>query len=203
MSIIRKSYALLALGLAAALVLSLPAAAQDKKKGEDSKSAAPAAPAASTGGAGYKIGVVDIEQVIENYSKKINLMAELKKQVDADQAQVDTMTKELDGLQSEYKAQSDKMSDADKSAKQGRMRELVTKIKAETETRQGKIDQREGEIRREVFADVNTAIEAIAQAENYHLVLNSRSLPNSSVLYASPTIDMTSKVSAKLSGGSK
>ena len=208
MSIFRNACMLIALGVAAALVVALPAAAQDKKKGDKAADAKPAeakpaapAPAASSGGAGYKIGVVDIEQVIENYPKKIKLMADLKVQVDADQAQVDTMTNELDGLQKDYKAQSDKMSDTDKSAKQGRMRELVTKIKAETETRQGKIDQREADIRSEVFADVNKAIAAISESENYHLVLNSRSLPNSSVLYASPTIDMTSKVSAQLGAG--
>jgi len=202
MSILRKSCAMMALTLAAALVVALPAAAQDKKKGEE-KASAPA-PAASSGGGGYKIGVVDIEAVIENYQKKKDKMAELAAQVKTDQTQIDTLTNKLDGLQKAYEAANDTMTDADRSAKQGEIRKLVTDIKTQTAERQSLIDQRESEIRTEVFADVNKAIKVISESENYHLVLNSRSLPNSSVLYASPTIDMTSKVQAQLgAGGSK
>lgn len=196
MSIFRKSFTAMTFALIATLVLPLSAVAQDKKKD------APA-PAASAGGGSYKIGVVDIEQVVEGYGKKQRLMSELKTQVDADQAQVDSMTKQLETEQKAYEASRDTMTDADKSAKQAKIRELITNIKAETEKRQGKIDQREGEIRREVFGDVDKAITSIAEAEGYHLILNKRGQPNASVLYSSPTIDITSKVSAQLGAGSK
>lgn len=183
---------------ALALMLSVPAFAADK--GKESAPAA-AAPAASSGS--YKIGVVDVEQVVENYPKKQRLMGELEASVKADQKAIDDLTDKLTALQTALEGGKDKFSDAERNAKLGEIRELITKIKAERETKQGKIDQREAEIKSEVFGDVAKAIQQVSESENYHLVLNSRGVPNGSVLYASPTIDITSKVQTQLGSGGK
>lgn len=187
------------LSVAFALTLMLSASAIAADKG---KEAAPAAPAAASSGS-YKIGVVDIEQVVENYPKKQRLMSELEASVKADQTAIDGLTDKLDGLQKAFEGGKDKFSDAERSQKTGEIRELITKIKAERETKQGKIDQKEAEIKSEVFGDVAKAIQQVSEAENYHLVLNSRGVPNGSVLYASPTIDITSKVQTQLGTGGK
>ena len=187
----------LSVAFALTLMLSVPAFAADK-----GKEAAPAAPAASSSSS-YKIGVVDIEQVVENYPKKKRLMDELETSVKSDQAAIDGLTSKLDSLQKAFDAGKDKFTDSDRSAKMSEIRELITKIKAERETKQGKIDQREAEIKSEVFGDVAKAIQQVADSENYHLVLNSRGVPNGAVLYASSTIDITSKVQTQLGNGGK
>lgn len=187
--------------MAVAAVLAMPALAQDKKDKKDDGGSSSSGAAVASGG--YKIGVVDIEQVIETYPKKKTLMDALASKVTAGQGEIDTMTKRLDGLQSAYEAGKDSFSDADRSAKQLEIRNLITEIKSLREKKQSEIDAEEAKIKSDIFDDVNAAIQQVAEAEGYHLVLNSRSLPNASVLYASKTIDISGKVSAKLGGGSK
>lgn len=150
---------------------------------------------------GYKIGVVDIEKVVESYDKKIQKMAALKQRVDSEQAKIDAMTKELEAKKSDFDKSRDTMSDEQRNAMQAELGVMVNSIKSKTNEIQIQIDKEEANIRNEVFADVEAAIQAIAAAEGYHLVLNARGVPNSSVLFASPTIDISSKVTAKLGSG--
>jgi outer membrane protein len=189
MSNFRKLSAYFILSVAAAMLVALPAAAQDK----DAKAAT-----SGGGSSSYKIGVVDIEKVIEGYAKKTSLMNALQAKVDQMQKDINALTDKAKALQTKLETDAAKMSDADRAATQSQYNELVTDIKAETSKRQFEIDQEEAKIKSEVFADVSAAITAVAESENYHLVLNSRGAPNTSVLYASSTIDITSKVSAKL-----
>lgn len=184
---LRKQSVSVAFFLVAALSLAVPAVAQ--KDG------------AAQGG--YKIGVVDIEKVIENYPKKLRLMEGLQKEVDAEQSKIDELTKQLNKLQDDFNAVRATLSDEQRNAKQAEIGTLVTKIKAETQQQQIQIDQKEANIRNEVFGDVETAIKTIAESEGYHLILNARALPNSSVLYASPTIDISGKVTTQLGTGGK
>lgn len=182
---LRKQTLFLALSLAAAFSLALPAAAQKE----------------STAQGGYKIGVVDIEQVIENYPKKIKLMEGLQDKVTAEQSKIDALTTELNKMQEEFSKARATMTDEQRNAKQAEIGTKVTEIKAKTQQQQIEIDKQEANIRNEVFGDVEDAIKAIAESEGYHLILNSRALPNSSVLYASPTIDISGKVSTQLGSG--
>lgn len=194
----RKLTAMALFSAALVIAVALPAAADKNDKKEAAAPAAASGASAPAASGGYKIGVVDIEQVIEGYPKKQRLMQELQTKVDSEQTGIDTMTTKLESLQKAFESGKDKLTDAEKSAKAGEIRELITNIKAEREKKQGAIDQREAEIKQEVFGDVTKAIQQIAESENYHLVLNARSLPNASVLYASPTIDISGKVSAQL-----
>jgi len=51
----------------------------------------------------------------------------------------------------------------------------------------------------EVMKDIDSAITKIAEEEKYHLILNNaKSGPEPNILYRSPTIDITSKLLAKL-----
>jgi outer membrane protein len=184
---LRKQTLSLALTLIVALSLALPAVAQ--KEG------------AAQGG--YKIGVVDIEKVIETYPKKVKLMEALQAEVSAEQSKIDVLTGQLNKLQEDFAKTRATMSDEARNAKQAEIGTLVTKIKADTAAQQIKIDEKEANIRNEVFGDVEKAIQTIAESDGYHLILNARAMPNSSVLYASPTIDISSKVSSQLGAGGK
>ena len=184
----RKQTLTYVLALAVAFAVAVPAVAQ--KEG------------AAQGG--YKIAVVDIEKVIESYPKKVSLMKELEAQVKAEQTKIDAQTDQLTKMQEAFAASRATMSDEARNAKQAEIGTMVTKIQAMTREQQIKIDEQEANIRNEVFGDVEKAIQTIAESEGYHLILNARALPNSSVLYASPTIDISSKIATQLgSGGGK
>lgn len=142
----------------------------------------------------YKIGVVDMNAVMTGYDKRKSKYDELTKQVEALQSGVDAMSKKIQAAKDDYDAKKQSLTPEE-------LLDLETKINAdyadyqnELKKSQQKIDSMEAQVLREVVTDITAAIEEIAKADNYHLVLNKESGPRGAVLYASTTIEITSKV---------
>lgn len=145
----------------------------------------------------YKIAVVDMPKVIKDYKKREQRYNTLQKEVDALQGEIESMGKAIDAKKTKYETEGPKMEgDARFNLKQEIEAEYV-KYKSELERRQRLIDSKEEEVLKEVLADIRTAIQEIATTEGYHLILNSNSAQGA-VVYASDTIDITSKVTTKL-----
>ncbi len=152
---------------------------------------------------GYKIGVVDLQEVLANYNKRKAKYDELQREVEARQGKIDVLSKEIEA----DKARHETMRKSD-SPNADSLRELETQIqkkfaqyKADMEILQREIDQMEEKVLREVVGDVDAALDNIGKTENYHLILNARKGPSGSVVYHSTTIDITGKVLATLNGG--
>lgn len=159
--------------------------------------------AAAQDAAGYKIGVVDLQEVLANYNKRKAKYDELQREVEARQGKIDVLSKEIEA----DKARHETMRKSD-SPNADSLRELETQIqkkfaqyKADMEILQREIDQMEEKVLREVVGDVDAALDNIGKTENYHLILNARKGPSGSVVYHSTTIDITGKVLATLNGG--
>jgi len=192
--IVKKTASLTALlaFTAAAAVLALsgaPAYAQkDKEK---------SAPAAS-GGAGYRIAVVDMAKLMKDYKKREQKYAELQKSVDAMQKEIDAKQKTIEAERAEYEKGRDGMTDEKRSAARLKIEQDIADYKSELEKRQRAIDTNEETVLKEVVEDISGVIAKVAEKEGYHLVLNSSGGPRGSVLYSSATIDLTSTVLGQL-----
>lgn len=142
----------------------------------------------------YKIGVVNMQQVMEKYEKRKSKYEELQKKVDTLQKGIDARSEKIKGMKDDYEKRKKDLTAA-------QLVELETKIKAdysdyqnELTKSQQEIDAMENLVLGEVLKDIQEAIKSVAEAGNYHLVLNSGGGPRDAVLYASSTIDMTSKI---------
>lgn len=145
-------------------------------------------------GSSYKIGVVDMNAVMTGYNKRKSKYEELQKQVKSLQDGIDAMSEKIKTAKEDYDKKKNDLTPE-------QLLELESKINAdysdyqnELKKSQQKIDSMEAIVLREVVKDIQDAIAEIAKAENYHLVLNKDSGPRGAVLYASTTIEMTSKV---------
>ncbi|MBX3178754.1 MAG: OmpH family outer membrane protein [Candidatus Hydrogenedentes bacterium] len=145
-------------------------------------------------GGNYKIGVVDMQEVLAKYEKRKSKYQDLQKQVDALQSGIDKMSDRIKAARDDYEKKKGQLS-ADQ------LLDLETKIRAdyadyqsELTKSQQQIDSMEAKVLKEVVKDVQDAIEAVANTGNYHLVLNKEGGPRSAVLFASTTIDITSQV---------
>jgi len=157
------------------------------------KEAAPAAPAAPAGGA-YKIGVVDMQRLIVDYPKRQDAYKKLQAQVDEQQKGIDTMSTNIDAAKKKYEESKATMTEQQKTDAKNKIESDFAAYRIELDKRQRMIDNQEETVMKEIMADIEQAIAQIAQAENYHLVLSNAG----PVLYATPTIDITAKVQAKL-----
>jgi Skp family chaperone for outer membrane proteins len=148
----------------------------------------------------YKIGVVDMQTVLAKYEKRKAKYDELQKRVDSLQAGIDAKSKAIEAAKADYdkKRKENKISSDELSALELKIRGDYVDYQAELTRNQQQIDSMEEEVLKEVLKDVQATVEKIATDENYHLILNHRSGPNSAVLYAATGIDITSKVLAQL-----
>jgi Skp family chaperone for outer membrane proteins len=163
--------------------------------GTTEKASAPASTQASTN---YKIGVVDMQTILAEYNKRKAKYAELQKEVEALQKDIDDMSTRIETAKKSYEDGQGKMSDDDRFDLKTKIESDYATYRAELEKRQKLIDSKEERVLKEVLTDVEDAINKVAASENYHLILNAKSGPRGSVLYHSPTIDITSKVLAQL-----
>jgi len=183
--------------IASAVIVALCGFGAGRATAADDKAVAPAKDASVS----YKIGVVDMQTVMAEYNKRKDKYAELQKEVDALQKDIDKMSSDIEAAKKSYESGRDKMNDDEKFDLEDKIKNDYASYRAELDKRQKLIDSKEERVLKEVLSDIDDVITKIATAENYHLILNAKSGPRGSVLYSSPTIDITSKVLSQLNSG--
>lgn len=155
-----------------------------------------AEPSSSTS---YKIGVVDMSSLLKNNAKRKKRYEELQVEVDKRQAELDVSLAALEAKRKQWQAERATMTEDASLLMKNEIEEESTSYGSELKKHQRYIDNMEERVLREVLRDIESAIKQIAAKENFHLVLNAKSdpgrgFPYFSVLYHSPTIDITSKI---------
>lgn len=153
-------------------------------------------------GASYRIAVVDVELVMREYNKRKQKYEELQKEVDAQQKDLDNLMNRIEEDRKKLESGKATMSDEEKLDLKMKIEQEAASYRAELEKRQKTIDSKEERIIRECLDDIQNAINIIATSDNYHLVFNAGKSLKSSLLYHSPTMDITSKVLTQLNSNS-
>lgn len=174
------------LAACAALLMATPALAQDANQ--------------------YKIGVVDLKQVFDNYKKQIDEYARLRTERDTMQKPIDDLSKSITTDKEKYDKEKDKMDADAKRALEEKIEAAVTRYKAEFERAQQDIDRKEKKLMRDIFEEIYMAIQEVGAQGNYHLIFESGDsgsvMPGrpGGLLYSSTTLNMTQKVIDHLNG---
>ncbi|MDZ4861658.1 MAG: OmpH family outer membrane protein [Candidatus Hydrogenedentes bacterium] len=145
----------------------------------------------------YKIGVVDMDKVLEGYIK-------LKAEADALEAERDKRQTELDTKTKALQVKMEGVKEAPEAERDRRREEIETELRnlrADMQRMQGELDSKGQKLSTRTREDIISAIQLVGAAENYHLILEGDADGRSTVIYFTNTINITSKVVAKLNGG--
>ena len=159
-----------------------------------------AADEAPPAGAQYKIGVVEVKKVFDEYQKQKDQYAELESKRETLQKPIDDLSKQITADQDQYKKDKEKLAPDAKRALEEKIEANVTRYKAEFDRAQQDIDRAQKKLGRDLFEEIYGAIQEVGAQGNYHLILNAGDitsvLPNGSagVIYHSTTLNMTQKV---------
>ena len=162
---------------------------------QEKAAAAQAAPA----GGQYKIAVVDRKQVFDNYERQ-------KKEWGALEAEKKQLQDQIDALSNSITADKEKLekgtglTDEQKTELRDKIESDYRKYQAEFKRLQGEIDSKSRKFFATMMVDIDKAINEIGAAENYHLIFEADPKSPTTVLYYSTTIDITTKVTARLNG---
>ncbi len=148
----------------------------------------------------YRIGVVNVKEVFDNYQKQKDLYEGLRTSRDEMQKPITALSDQITKDQERYKLEKDKMSDADRKVLEEKIEANVTKYRAEFERSQQDINRQEKKLNEDVLAEIYLAIQEVGAQGNYHLVFESGEtaapIPARAggLLYHTTTLNMTQKV---------
>ncbi|MGC9052692.1 MAG: OmpH family outer membrane protein [Candidatus Hydrogenedens sp.] len=153
-------------------------------------------------GTSYRIAVVDVELIMREYNKRKQKYEELQKEVDTQQKDLDSLMNRIEEDRKKLESGKATLSDEEKLDLKMKIEQEAASYRAELEKRQKTIDSKEERIIRECLDDIQNAVNIIATSDNYHLVFNAGKSLKSSLLFHSPTMDITSKVLTYLNSNS-
>jgi outer membrane protein len=187
---------ILALGFGLSMVFSSAALAQTTS----ASAAAPASAAPSTPATGNaaptvaKIGVVNIQDAILATEEGKKEFDALQQKFTPKQAELKNLNDEIENLKKQYQAQSDKLSDDERST---RAKTIDTKQKAlqrNYEDAQAEFQQAEQDLVNRIGAKMVKTLEKYAQANGYSIVLDVSNPQTSPVLWATQSNVITKEL---------
>lgn len=139
---------------------------------------------------------VNTQRILPDVPGAKEAQAEFNKQVDAYNAEVQTLAAQADSLLADYRRQEAMMTP---QAKDQRQQEILAK-QQELQKRRAELEQQASQRQQELLAPildkVRAMIETIRAENHYTIVLDSS--PGSALLAADPSLDITQAVLARL-----
>lgn len=165
---------------------------------------------ASVFAAAPNIGLIDEQEIFKTYAKSADLQAEIRKSEDAAQASVGERVKVVEQLQADLVAaqkrgQDPMLSENGKKAveaelqqKNGVFQQRRAELQNFVNEARGAIQQRVGEMNKQILADARAQAEKVAKAKGLQLVLG-----KSQAFFADASLDITQDVLKELNAAYK
>jgi outer membrane protein len=174
----KEIFALFACAFAAAF----PAAAQ---------TSAPAPAAAAH--APVKVGVIEIQAALASTKDGQKAMQEFNARMDPKKKELDRKAQEIRDLQDRLQRGGDKMADAAKQELQRNIDRKTTAYNRDMQDLQAEAQEDERKVLEELSGKMTAVIDKYAQANGYSVIIDV-SNPNSAVLYASASVNITKDI---------
>jgi len=157
---------------------------------------APAAPAVAPAGPA-KIAVIAFEAAVFNTNEFQRKIADLQNKYAPKQAQLKSLSDEIDTLTKQLQTQGDKLSDAERASRSKTIDEKTTQAKRMFEDAQRDYQQEMGELNSAMSAKVYEVLANYAQQQGFTLVLDEspqQQQPIPVVLWSTPSTDITKAI---------
>lgn len=137
--------------------------------------------------ADFKVGVVDTERVLRESAPAARAEKKIEKEFSGRDQEIKKLMKQAKDLQTLLEKDDGKLSDADHRNKERELSSLNVNLQRIQREFREDLNLRKNEELAIVLEQANKAIQAIAEAEKYDLVLQE-------AVYRNPRIDITDKV---------
>ena len=137
--------------------------------------------------ADFKVGVVDTERVLREAAPAIKAEKKIEKEFSGRDQEIKKLMKQAKELQVLLENEDGKLSDADRRSKERELAAINVNLQRMQREFREDLNLRKNEELAMVLEQANKAIQAIADAENYDLILQE-------AVYRNPKIDITDMV---------
>lgn len=146
-----------------------------------------------------RFALIDMEYILKNVPAYERANEQLNQVSKRWQSEVETLSKEAETLYKNYQSEAVFLSEAQKSKKEN---EIVAKEKAAGDLKrkyfgpEGELFKKRESLVKPIQDEIYVAVKAIAEAKGYSAIIDRASA--SSIIFASPQIDISNDVLAKL-----
>ena len=173
MSFMKKQLAKAALGAALVIAFAMPAAAQDAQE--------------------IKIGVVNLQYIVQNAPQTVAAMAELEEEFAPRQREILAKQKEFEDLQGKIQRDAAVMGETERAAAEKDFRSLQRDLQRLGQEYQEDLNLRQNEELGELQRTLITEVRAYAETQGFDLILTD------GVLFASTAVNITEGAFAAVS----
>ena len=155
--------------------------------------------AISMAASAQKFALIDTEYILKNIPAYQSANEQLQEATKKYQSEVEVIAKEAQKMFQDYQAQSSTLSAAQKTKKED---EIVAKEKSAAELKrkyfgpEGELYKKRESLMQPIQDEIYNAVKEIATQNGYAVVVDRASA--SSIIFASPSIDVSNEVLAKL-----
>ncbi len=143
--------------------------------------------------ADFRVGVVDTERVLRESAPAMKAEKKIEKEFSGRDQEIKKMMKQAKELQASIEKEGSALPDADRRNKERELTSLNVNLQRMQREFREDLNLRKNEELSIVLEQANKAIKAIAETENYDLILQE-------AVYRNPRIDITDKVIKHLAG---
>jgi outer membrane protein len=156
--------------------------------------------AAQQGGAGAKLAYVNTQAILKQTPGYVQAESTFTKEVETYRGEVQKLQASLDSAASDFEQQSVMLSPTQRTAKRKELQAQQEKLEKRTQELQQRASTRERELLDPIQTKVNSVIEGVRAAGNYAMIFDV-SAPNSGIVTADKSLDLTQRVIQQLKSG--
>ena len=142
---------------------------------------------AAAGAADFRIGIVDTERVLRESEQAIRAEKKIEKEFAVRDQEIKKLIKQIKDQQESLEKESGKLSDSTKRIKERELANLNLQLQTQQREFREDLNLRKNEELAQVLARADKAIKAIAESEEYDIILQE-------TVYRNPKVDITDKV---------
>jgi outer membrane protein len=156
-------------------------------------------PAAAQQG-GAKLAYVNTQAILKQTPGYVQAESTFTKEVETYRGEVQKLQASLDSAASDFEQQSVMLSPTQRTAKRKELQAQQQKLEQRTQELQQRAASRERELLDPIQTKVNSVIEGVRAAGNYAMIFDV-SAPNSGIVTADKSLDLTQRVIQQLKSG--
>ena len=137
--------------------------------------------------ADVRIGIVDTERVLRESEQAIRAEKKIEKEFAVRDQEIKKLIKQIKDQQESLEKESSKLSDSTKRIKERELANLNLQLQTQQREFREDLNLRKNEELAQVLARADKAIKAIAESEEYDIILQE-------AVYRNPRVDITDKV---------
>jgi outer membrane protein len=161
---------------------------------------AAAAPVAAQQGGGTKVAYVNTQAILKSTPGYAQAESTFSKELETYRGEVQKLQASLDSTASDFEQQSVMLSPTQRAAKRKDLEGQQQNLEKRTQELQQKAATRERELLDPIQSKVNSVIEGMRASGNYAMIFDV-SAPNSGIVTADKSLDLTQKVIQQLKSG--